>query len=158
MDKQLKENLLSSKHWMRFFYMVFFAVCMQVASMVMWVLVILQFLFALVSGSDNAQLRAFGQSLSTYIHQTLNFLTYNSEDKPFPFMDWPEVQAAHPVVDDAEPNFAAEEGAVQVTTREVVVDDATTASEPRSAKTAPAPPAASTLANTSEDALESEKF
>lgn len=97
MDEKLKNNLTSKKSWLRLFYILFFALCFQVAVFVMWILVGLQFLFALFSGNDNPNLRAFGQSLADYIHQTLRFLTYNSDEKPFPFADWP--QANNPVAD-----------------------------------------------------------
>lgn len=89
MDEKLKSNLTSKKSWLRLLYIVFFAVCFQVAVFVMWVLVALQFLFALFSGQDNRNLREFGQTLAEYIYQTLGFLTYNSDEKPFPFSDWP---------------------------------------------------------------------
>ncbi len=89
MDENLKSNITSGKHWLRLLYMVVFAVCLQVASFVMWVLVALQFLFSLIKGEDNENLRKFGSSLSKYIFQALQFLTYNSEAKPFPFSDWP---------------------------------------------------------------------
>lgn len=90
MDQQLKSNLLSSHHWLRLVYMLLFALALQVASLVMWALVVIQFLFALITGSDNINLRTFGSSLSAYIYSALQFLTYNSEDKPYPFADWPE--------------------------------------------------------------------
>ncbi|OAD23647.1 hypothetical protein THIOM_000515, partial [Candidatus Thiomargarita nelsonii] len=32
--------------------------------------------------------------LSIYIHQILLYLTYNSEEKPFPFSSWPTVMAS----------------------------------------------------------------
>ena len=98
MDEKLKSNLTSGKHWLRLLYMIVFAVCLQVASFVMWVLVALQFLFSLIRGEDNENLRTFGASLSKYIFQALQFLTYNSEEKPFPFSDWP---AADVVEEDA---------------------------------------------------------
>lgn len=90
MDEQLKSNVTSGKHWLRLVYMVVFAICLQVASFVMGVLVVLQFLFALIKGEDNDHLRQFGSSLAKYIYESLQFLTYNSEEKPFPFADWPE--------------------------------------------------------------------
>ena len=90
MDQQLKSNLTSSKHWFRLLFMLFFAVCLQVAFIVMTAVVCIQFLFALITGEDNRQLRAFGDSLSQFIFQSFQFLTYNNEEKPFPFSDWPE--------------------------------------------------------------------
>ena len=94
MDEQLKSNLTSSTHWLRLVYMILFALFLQVASVVMTVLVVVQFLFALVTGNDNTNLRKFGDSLSMYIFSVLQFLIYNSEQKPFPFSDWPESQVS----------------------------------------------------------------
>ncbi|WP_019601555.1 DUF4389 domain-containing protein [Teredinibacter turnerae] len=94
MNEDIKSNLTSSKHWLRLVFMVLFAVFLQVALAVLWVLVCVQFLFALVTGSDNPKLRYFAASLAIYIHGTINFLTYNSEEKPFPFADWPETPSA----------------------------------------------------------------
>lgn len=106
-NEELKSNLLSSKHWLRLLFMVLFAILFQVATVVMWVLVVLQFLFSLITGQDNRNLRSFGSSLSAYIYQVLKFLTYASDEKPFPFSDWPtepladvdpQPQTASPVV------------------------------------------------------------
>jgi len=88
-NEQLKSNLTSSKHWLRLVFMLLFAALLQVASLVMWILVAVQFIFSLVTGEDNHYLRRFGHSLSTYIYDVLKFLCYSSEEKPFPFADWP---------------------------------------------------------------------
>ncbi len=88
-NEQLKSNLTSSKHWFRLVFMLLFAAILQLASIVMWVLVIAQFFFSLITGEDNQHLRRFGYSLSTYIYDVLKFLSYSSEEKPFPFADWP---------------------------------------------------------------------
>lgn len=93
MDEQLKQNLTSKRHWMRLIFMVLFALLLQVAALVMWALVAVQFVWALVTGSDNDQLRRFGHSLATFIYEALQFLTYNTEHKPFPFADWPDMGA-----------------------------------------------------------------
>lgn len=93
MNEQLKSNLTSSKHWLRLVYMLLFAFFLQISSVLMWALVVVQFLFALITGNDNVTLRRFGDSLSQYIHCSLLFLSYNSEEKPFPFSDWPEPRA-----------------------------------------------------------------
>lgn len=90
-NEHIKSNLTSSKHWLRLVFMLLFAAILHVASFVMWVLVIAQFIFSLLTGEDNANLRKFGHSLSIYIFATLKFLTYASEEKPFPFADWPVV-------------------------------------------------------------------
>ncbi len=104
-NEQLKSNVTSSKHWLRLVFMLLFAAILQLASLVMWIVVAVQFLFSLITGEDNLHLRRFGHSLSTYIYDVLKFLCYSSEEKPFPFADWPvsentettaEVQSAQP--------------------------------------------------------------
>jgi hypothetical protein len=97
-NEQIKSNLTSSKHWLRLIFMLLFAAILQLASIIMWILVIAQFIFSLITGEDNPNLRKFGHSLSIYIFDTLKFLTYASEEKPFPFSDWP--QAGYPQVDE----------------------------------------------------------
>ena len=89
-NEHIKSNLTSSKHWLRLIFMLVFAVVLQVTSIVMWILVIAQFIFSLITGEDNIHLRKFGHELSIYIFDTLKFLTYASEEKPFPFADWPD--------------------------------------------------------------------
>lgn len=89
MGDQLKSNVLSANHWLRFAFMLLFAVFIQVAAAVMWVVVIVQFLFALLTGQVNENLRSFADSLSRFIFQTWRYLSYNTEEKPYPFQDWP---------------------------------------------------------------------
>ena len=85
-NEELKSNLLSSRHWLRLVFMLLFAALLQVASIIMWVLVVLQFFLSLITGQDNINLRRFG-------------LTYSSEEKPFPFADWPTIDEEPPVVE-----------------------------------------------------------
>lgn len=96
-NTQLKSNITSSKHWFRLLFMLLFAALLQLASLTMWVLVIIQFLFSLITGQDNIHLRRFGYSLSTFIYDVLKFLCYSSDEKPFPFADWPNESSARTV-------------------------------------------------------------
>ena len=85
-----KERLLSVEHWLRFAFMVLFIIILWVASYLVLALVMIQFVWALVSGQGNTNLKVFGGSLASFIHQVLRFLSYNTNDKPFPFADWPK--------------------------------------------------------------------
>jgi|SRR5690554_245664 len=128
-SETIKTNLTSSSHWIRLLFMILFALILYVAGFVVAVLVLVQFLFALITGSDNTNLRQMGDSLTQYVAQTLSFLTYNSDDKPFPFADWPKpapiaevvvAEEAAPVVADAEVAEAVAEAEI------VVAEDAAT--------------------------------
>lgn len=90
MDKELKERLKDKTIWMRGFYMLLFAAIYSITEIVIAVVAIFQFFFKLLTGAVNRQLLKFGQGLSTFIYQIMIFLTFNSEDKPYPFASWPQ--------------------------------------------------------------------
>ncbi len=75
--------------WMRGLMMLIFSFCLGVAKFVMFAVVIFQFLSVLFTSSTNPNLLTFGQGLSTYQYQIMRFLTYNSEQQPFPVGAWP---------------------------------------------------------------------
>ncbi len=89
MNDPVKNHLTSPDIWLRLVFMLVFAVLIQVAAAVMWVVVLAQFIFVLFSGKTNANLKQFSASLATYIFQCWRFLSFNRDDKPYPFQDWP---------------------------------------------------------------------
>jgi len=90
----LVENLKEPSVWIRILFMLAFGVVLYfVLAPVIFVIMLAQALFVLLTGESNYNLRQFSATLSKYIFETLNFLTYNSDAKPFPFADLPEVEA-----------------------------------------------------------------
>ena len=90
MDKSTKNNLTDSKTWIRLVYMILFAVAFNVAEVVLVAVVVVQFLFQLFTGRANEQLQTLGRSLGAYIYEIVAYLTFHSDDRPFPFGRWPE--------------------------------------------------------------------
>ncbi len=90
MDETRKKNLTDTKTWMRLVYMILFVVAFNVAEIVLGAVVLAQFLFQLFTGRPNERLRTLGQGLGAYIYEIIVFLSYHSDDKPFPFGHWPE--------------------------------------------------------------------
>lgn len=88
--KAIEENLKSKSTWMRLIFMIVFSVLASVASFVVSVIVVFGFLWVLVTGETNKQLQKAGQGIASYLYQVLRYLTYNSDDRPFPFeTEWP---------------------------------------------------------------------
>ena len=86
----LQKNLTAGSTWMRFLFMVLFAVLYGVSRLVTAVVVIVQFIHVLVTGDTNEQLKTFGHSLAIYSYQVVDYLTFNTETRPFPFdSTWP---------------------------------------------------------------------
>ena len=89
MDEELKTNVKKLSTWVRMFYMIFFIIVFNVAELVAGVVVVVQFLSKLLTGQANEQLSVFGQSLGIYLSEVIWFLTFHSENMPYPFRPWP---------------------------------------------------------------------
>lgn len=90
-EDSIEKNLKSRPTWLRLVFMVVFYVLVSIAAMVATAVVVLGFLWVLFTGEPNPQLKSTGQSLATYLCQVVRYLTFNSDDRPFPFeLDWPE--------------------------------------------------------------------
>jgi len=96
MDENIKKNLRQGDTWKRGLYMLLFVIIYSIAEFVIAAVVLFQFLTVLFTGSTNAQVLAFGQSLSTYIYQIMRFMTFNSDVHPYPFGKWPEPAPPEP--------------------------------------------------------------
>ncbi len=88
---QLEQNLKRRSTWIRLLYMTVFVALYMITRIVFGAVVVFQFLWVLFRGETNKQLTVLGQSLATYTYQIMRYLSFNSEDKPFPFSaDWPK--------------------------------------------------------------------
>ena len=75
--------------WVRGFFMLLMALVYHVAGTVMFIVAFIQFVMVSLSDTPNARLVSFGRSLGRYLQQIAYFLTFASEEMPFPFDDWP---------------------------------------------------------------------
>ena len=85
----LEQHLKSRSTWLRLFFMLVFWVLAGVTTFVASVVIVLGFFWVLLTDETNAQVQKTGKGIAAYIHQIINYLTYNTEDKPFPFGEWP---------------------------------------------------------------------
>ncbi|MCZ6710253.1 MAG: DUF4389 domain-containing protein, partial [Gammaproteobacteria bacterium] len=90
MEQEIKQRLTRRDIWMRALFMVFFLIAYSVAEAVVVLLVLFQFVTILVTGDSNRNALRLGNNLSTYVYQILQFQTFNTESRPFPFSDWPD--------------------------------------------------------------------
>ena len=88
--EDIVDHLKQPAAWIRVVFMLAFAVFLYlIIAPVILVLMVVQALFAVITGEENENLRFFGSALTVYVSQILEFVTYNSETKPFPFSDFP---------------------------------------------------------------------
>ena len=75
--------------WLRGLFMLLMALTYHVAGTLVLIVAVIQFVMALLTGAPNVRLVSFGRSLGRYLQQIVNFLTFATEELPFPFNDWP---------------------------------------------------------------------
>lgn len=101
------ESIILRIGWMLVFLLVW-----QVAQLLLGAVVLMQLIYRLVYSAPNAGLMNFGDSLSQFLAQIGRFGSFHTEQKPWPFNDWPAARpaegevphsvppAAHPVRDE----------------------------------------------------------
>lgn len=75
--------------WMRGLLMLLMAVAFHVCMTVLGIVAVIQFLITLLNDTPNVRLVSFGRSMGSYLRQIVNFLTFATEEMPFPFSEWP---------------------------------------------------------------------
>lgn len=93
--KELKQECLSSRKWIRLIFMVIFAAVSYGGIFLVWLISLFQFLCHLITGKTSLPLQNFSSSLSLYIADIIAYLCYNEEEKPFPFAGWPQSKEAN---------------------------------------------------------------
>ena len=76
--------------WMRGVYILLFGFIYSAAEVVMIAVIALQFVFILFTQNKNQKVLEFGADLSEFLYLIFRYLTFNSDNRPFPFADWPK--------------------------------------------------------------------
>ncbi|MFT6270315.1 MAG: hypothetical protein ACJAVV_003149, partial [Alphaproteobacteria bacterium] len=90
MNEKTKATLTNLDAWKRGLYMVLFSIISGVAKFVVTLVAIFQFITLLFKGQANEAVIPLGQNLSTYLYQITLFLTFKTEEMPFPFLSFPD--------------------------------------------------------------------
>ncbi len=94
---KMEENLKSRTTWLRLLFMLIFGLIISLTGMVGTVIVVLGFFWVLFTGEVNRELRQIGQAIATYMFEIIRYMTFNTDDKPFPFGgSWPSGEPEDP--------------------------------------------------------------
>lgn len=97
----LKQSIGSADFWLRLIYTLLLALAWQVTELLLIVVVLLQIGYRLFTGEADARLADFGSRLSAYAAQIGCYVTGASEQKPWPFMEWPAGSGLPPAVPES---------------------------------------------------------
>lgn len=88
-DNSSGSNLTNANTWIRVLLSVLFLFVSSLLRLAVVAVFIAQALFVLITGEKNARLQSFASILRNYIYQIIGFVTFSSDERPFPFSDLP---------------------------------------------------------------------
>ena len=77
--------------------MLVFAMIIGLVRILLWLVILLQVISTLLTGSCNTNALTFGKNMSAYLYHILLFMTFASEQLPFPFSDWSFTEAVEAI-------------------------------------------------------------
>lgn len=99
---QLTEpRLKRGDHWLRLVIaLVYFGLLFYLVRILVGIALILQFVHIAFRGDANSRLLSFTGDLHRFSYHVLQFVTWNSDHRPFPFSDWPGPERQNPAQSD----------------------------------------------------------
>ena len=88
--EELKENVVQSSKWIRILFVIVFFFVYSWAALLLGLFAVLQFLFHLFTNEPNKNLTKVGVGFRNYMVQIINYVTYQTAEKPFPFSSFPK--------------------------------------------------------------------
>lgn len=89
-ETPLAKNLKSKSIWMRLLFMLVIAFLYSISRIIVGAVVIVQSFWVLFTSDTNQKLKELGESLAVYTTQIILYLTFNTEERPYPFdLEWP---------------------------------------------------------------------
>ena len=80
-----KDEILKTSKWVRFLFMVLYAFAINFALTICIGLGFIQFLFVLFTSKVNSSIANINSYIIEFFNDSLAFLLFQTEDKPFPF-------------------------------------------------------------------------
>lgn len=90
MKEEMRENLIDEGIWMRGVFMVLFLIAYNIVEFLILLVALFQFVAVLFTGRVNETVLRLGNNLSFFALETFQYLTFNSNLRPFPFSPWPD--------------------------------------------------------------------
>tara|TARA_B100000427_G_scaffold1662_3_gene1692 strand:- start:1911 stop:2246 length:336 start_codon:yes stop_codon:yes gene_type:complete len=85
----LKEKVLNQGKWLRVIWIALFIFIYALSWYAIILISVVQFLYVLVTDSSNKNLDNVSSGFKRYMSQVIDYLTYVSSEKPFPFSPFP---------------------------------------------------------------------
>jgi len=85
----MKTNVKNPDTWLRGLFIIIYAVISYVLFWIIWLVVIFQFVMKVLTANLNPNVMNFSGGLTRYAFQILEYVTFQSEERPWPIGPWP---------------------------------------------------------------------
>ena len=75
----------------RALYILLYLIIGRFISMVLFVIAITQYIYSWLTGEPNDKILYFTDGLAEYTKQLVSYVGFNTDEKPWPLGDWPDV-------------------------------------------------------------------
>lgn len=89
-QEEVKAQAKSNQIKGRLISMLVLAISLGVAGSVLIALIIGQTIFGIFTKEPNDSMKALAKQLTDYVYKTLQYLSFNSEERHFPYQPWDE--------------------------------------------------------------------
>lgn len=89
-DTTHTEDAQPESIWIRGMLMFVFLILFGLAETLLCAMTVIQFLWTAITGKPNVALVDFGDAMAEWLSQVARFQTMKSDDRPFPWGDWPK--------------------------------------------------------------------
>ncbi len=79
-----------SAAWKRGAFMLLFMFAFGIGQSLLFLTAVVQFIWLVIKSEPNLALTTFGRSLAQWLAAVARFLTCATEEKPFPWSEWPD--------------------------------------------------------------------
>ena len=84
----------------RWIFMLLFILISRIIDAIVVLISVFQLFYTLVMRKPNNNVMSFGKDLSLYMAEIVQYLSYNTKTKPWPFSPWPQTGSTIPEHED----------------------------------------------------------
>lgn len=88
MKQTIKDIIAKDWLWKRLLYIIMFLIINNFLKGVVLITALGQFAHVLLTGTQHPLVKVFSQGLSNYSYSITRFVTFLSDEKPFPLSNW----------------------------------------------------------------------
>ena len=89
--EEIETNKREKPGLLRALYTLLYLIIVRLISMVLFVIAITQYIYSWLTGEPNEKILHFTEDLAEYSKQLVSYVGFNTDEKPWPVGDWPDV-------------------------------------------------------------------